>query len=253
MTEPAFHRALLAVSLAIAAVAFPVLFFLTAPYGRHGREGWGPKIGERIGWVLMEAPSPILMAVFFAIGDRRASPAAIAFLALWEIHYVNRTFVFPFRRPGAPKLMPLAVVAMGFAFNLTNAYLNGRWLFAFGPDRPASWLADPRFLGGAALFAAGLVVNLQSDAILMRLRRPGETGYKIPSGGLYRFVSCPNYLGEILEWTGFAIATWSPTGLAFALWTAANLVPRARSNHRWYRETFPDYPPERRAIVPFVY
>ena len=40
--------------------------------------------------------------------------------------------------------------------------------------------------------------------------------------------------------------------LAFALWTAANLIPRALWRHRWYRRTFPDYPPSRRAVIPGV-
>jgi steroid 5-alpha reductase family enzyme len=103
---------------------------------------------------------------------------------------------------------------------------------------------------GSALFLAGFVINYRSDAILMALRGPGESGYKIPRGGLFRWLSCPNYFGEILEWSGWAIATWSVPGLAFALWGAANLVPRARATHRFYRETFPDYPKERRALVP---
>ena len=84
------------------------------------------------------------------------------------------------------------------------------------------------------------------------LRAPGESGYKIPSGGLFRFVSCPNYLGEILEWSGFALATWSVAGLSFAAFTLANLLPRALSNHRWYQKTFPEYPEDRRALVPFL-
>ena len=67
---------------------------------------------------------------------------------------------------------------------------------------------------------------------------------------MYRWISCPNYFGEIIEWIGWAIATWSLAGLAFALWTAANLVPRAYSHHQWYRESFTDYPPERKALVP---
>jgi protein-S-isoprenylcysteine O-methyltransferase Ste14 len=104
-----------------------------------------------------------------------------------------------------------------------------------------------------ALFFAGLAVNWQADRILRELRRPGETGYKIPVGGLYGLVSCPNYLGEILEWTGWALATWSLPGLMFAVWTAANLVPRARANHKWYRETFSDYPPKRKAVLPLLY
>jgi 3-oxo-5-alpha-steroid 4-dehydrogenase 1 len=107
---------------------------------------------------------------------------------------------------------------------------------------------------GAAFFAIGMAINLHSDAVLFRLRRPGESGYRIPQGGLYRLVSSPNYLGEIVEWLGWAIATWSLAGLAFAVYTAAtaaNLVPRAIVHHRWYRDTFADYPVERKAIIPF--
>ena len=87
---------------------------------------------------------------------------------------------------------------------------------------------------------------------MVRLRAPGESGYKIPRGGLYRWVSCPNYFGELLEWLGWALATWSTAGLAFAVYTAANLVPRALAHHRWYQERFDDYPAERKAVVPLV-
>ena len=55
-----------------------------------------------------------------------------------------------------------------------------------------------------------------------------------------------------LEWTGFAIAAWSLPALAFALYTVSNLAPRAVAHHRWYRDKFPDYPRERRALIPFV-
>jgi len=102
------------------------------------------------------------------------------------------------------------------------------------------------------LFCAGFALAKQSDAILRNLRKPGETGYKIPQGGAYRWVSCPNYLGEILQWTGFALAGWSLPAFAFVCFTAANLVPKAISSHRWYREKFSDYPAARKAIFPFV-
>jgi protein-S-isoprenylcysteine O-methyltransferase Ste14 len=102
-----------------------------------------------------------------------------------------------------------------------------------------------------ALFAGGLTLNARSDGTLRRLKRAGD-GYRIPQGGGFRYVSSPNYLGEMIEWTGWAIATWSLAGTAFALYTIANLGPRAVANHRWYRSTFPDYPPERRALLPFV-
>ncbi|HOU94611.1 MAG TPA: 3-oxo-5-alpha-steroid 4-dehydrogenase, partial [Polyangiaceae bacterium] len=143
------------------------------------------------------------------------------------------------------------VVGLGFAFQCYNSYLNARHLSELG-SYPDSWLGDARFLVGVTVFGLGLLLNRRSDAILRRLRAPGETGYRIPRGGGFELVSCPNYLGEILEWCGWALATWSWPGLAFALYTIANLAPRAVTHHRWYRETFPDYPPERRALVPYL-
>jgi protein-S-isoprenylcysteine O-methyltransferase Ste14 len=66
-------------------------------------------------------------------------------------------------------------------------------------------------------------------------------------------VAAPNYLGEIIQWGGWALATWSLPGLAFFVWVLANLVPRARAHQRWYRQRFADFPPERRALVPGVW
>jgi hypothetical protein len=45
---------------------------------------------------------------------------------------------------------------------------------------------------------------------------------------------------------------WSLPALSFAIWTAANLAPRALSHHAWYRARFADYPKQRRALIPFM-
>ena len=102
------------------------------------------------------------------------------------------------------------------------------------------------------IFLAGMAVNVSSDNRLIALRRDNGADYKIPQGGLFRWISCPNYLGEIVEWCGWALATWSMAGLSFAAWSFGNLAPRAMSHHRWYHEQFPDYPEERKALIPFV-
>jgi 3-oxo-5-alpha-steroid 4-dehydrogenase 1 len=86
------------------------------------------------------------------------------------------------------------------------------------------------------LFVTGYRINRWADRVLASLRAPGETGYKIPRGGLYELISCPNYFGELLEWIGFAIAAGSLAGWSFVAFTAANLIPRALSHHRWYRQ-----------------
>ena len=238
--------------LVCAAAVFVTLFFVTAPYGRHTRKGWGPRINARVGWVVMESPSVVLFFLWFVFGHGFQGGVVWVFVALWEAHYIHRTYLFPFRMRGKGKQMPLFIPLSAIVFNLYNSYLNGRYLGAYGGQYTAAWLTDPRFLIGVALFVAGLGINLHADKVLFSLRKPGETGYKIPRGGLYRWISCPNYFGELVEWAGWAVATWSLPGLVFAVWTAANLVPRALSHHRWYHGQFEDYPAERKAVIPFV-
>ena len=143
---------------------------------------------------------------------------------------------------------------MAVVFNTSNGYLNG-WSIASQPEKYNElWLATPQFLIGISVFFFGMALNKISDRQLARLgrSRDGDDGYKVPHGFAYRWVSCPNYLGEIIQWVGWAIATWSLAGLVFAVWTMANLVPRALAHHRWYRQTFADYPARRRALIPFL-
>jgi protein-S-isoprenylcysteine O-methyltransferase Ste14 len=201
--------------------------------------------------MLMESPAVVAFAAFYLQGSHRAEAAPLVLLGLWLTHYVHRAFVFPLGIPAGAARMPLVVAALGFSFNVFNAWLNGRWISELG-TYPATWLVDPRFACGSLVFLSGLGANVHADKRLRALRAPGETGYKIPRGGLYEYVSSPNYLGEIVEWLGWAIATWSLPGLAFAVYTIANLGPRALHHHAWYRRTFPDYPPRRKALVPFL-
>jgi steroid 5-alpha-reductase/3-oxo-5-alpha-steroid 4-dehydrogenase 1 len=239
--------------LVAAAVTYPTLLVITAPYGRHQRQGFGPTLPARLVWVIQESPSVLLFALIFFLSDASAQTAPLVLFLLWQAHYVQRTFIFPFLMRLRGKRDPALTMGLALLFNLINASINAYAITHGAAAQQPGWLLDPRFLLGAALFGAGYVINRHSDHILRTLRRPGEDGYKIPNGGLFRYVTSPNYLGELIEWTGWAIATWSLGGLAFALFTAANLVPRARSHHQWYHRTFSDYPPHRRIIFPGLY
>jgi 3-oxo-5-alpha-steroid 4-dehydrogenase 1 len=253
MSEQLFFNILLVTYFVLAAIIFITLFFIVAPYGRHSQRSWGQQMGDKLGWVVMEAPSPILFAAFFVLGIKLVSLTAVAFLILWEAHYVHRAFIYPFSRRTGASGMPVAVVLMGLLFNLGNAYLNGRYLFTLSGGYDNIWLMTPQFIIGAALFIIGFVINRWADTSLRNLRQPEESGYKIPVGGLYRWISCPNYFGEMLTWVGWAVATWSLPGLAFALFTVANLAPRARAHHLWYKRHFVDYPPHRKALLPAIW
>ncbi len=254
MTEAldAWHSALVAAELALAAVTFVALWLISAPYGRHERGGWGPTIPSRLGWVVMESPSVLLFGAVFALGAHAGELVPTVMCGLWLVHYVHRTYIYPARIRATGKRMPIAIAALAFAFTSLNATVNAWWISQLG-DYPTAWLTDPRFLIGAALFAAGLAANLHSDEVLRNLRKPGERGYKVPRGGLHELVAAPNYLGELVEWTGWAILTWSPAGLAFAVYTAANLVPRAHTHWQWAREHLPGYPLARRRLIPWLW
>lgn len=238
-----------------ALLTFVLLFLVTAPYGRYVRKGWGLSMAPRLAWLVMELPAVVVIALA-ALGARGTGPLPIVFLAYWELHYLYRTFAFPALMRESPKRrFPILLMLMAILFNTANGFVNGWYLFHLEggmADRSLTWLGDPRFILGSVLFFAGLVIHIHSDTLLRRLRGPGDTDYKIPSGGLFRWVSCPNYFGEILQWSGFALATWSLPGLAFAVFTTANLLPRGISHHRWYRKTFPDYPKGRKAVVPVL-
>ena len=252
MTEPTLLRIAAWAMIATGVLTAISLRFVTAPYGRHARGGWGPAIPSRVGWIAMEAPASLVFLGIYLAGDHRADTAPLVLLAMWQLHYVHRAFIFPFRMRIAGKTMPASVAGMAIFFNLWNAYINARWISHLG-QYDLTWLTSPRFLLGAALFLVGMGINVWADTVLLHLRRPGETGYKVPRGGLFDLVACPNYLGEILEWTGWAIATWSLPGLVFAVYTAANVGPRAGSHLAWYREKLPDFPRDRKALIPFVW
>ncbi|MDP8223295.1 MAG: DUF1295 domain-containing protein [Candidatus Lernaella stagnicola] len=252
MSEWTFYRGFVVAWSALSLLIFLYLLARPAPYGRHQRAGWGPGIRARAGWLWMELPAVLAFAVFFVMGLSRVGVVTLSFFLIWQFHYVYRTFIFPARLPATTKTMPLTIVLSGFVFNVANAYLNGRYLFELGPAYPLAWFSDPRFVIGTATFTVGFLIHSRSDAALIRLRREGG-GYRVPHGGLFRFISCPNYFGEILQWGGWALLTWSPGGLVFFIWTAANLLPRARAHHQWYQRTFADYPARRRAVIPFLW
>ena len=236
----------------VSALSFPSLFFFTATYGRHAKTEKQLGMPYNLGWFIMELPPLTVVPLVFFYGDYSSEVTPLVIFGIWTAHYCYRSLFFPFALRGKGKTKPVMAVAVGFVFNVMNGFGIAYGLSHIGDHFTLDWLHDPRFIIGVSLMVIGFSICFHSDRVLRNLRKPGETGYKIPYGGFYRWVSSPNYLGEIIEWAGWALATYSLAGAAFALFTLANLLPRALANHRWYRQEFANYPASRRALIPFV-
>jgi len=234
---------------------FVALHFFEAGYGYLFDRRYGPPVPNKIGWIVMEAPVFIAMCALWLASDRRWEAAPLALFGLFQLHYLQRAFIFPLLMRGNSK-MPLGIVLMGAAFNVLNALMQGGWIFYVSPaDYYADWFARPYIYAGGAIFLAGMGINLHSDRIIRHLRKPGDTRHYIPRGGMFRYVSSANYFGEFTEWVGFAVASWSWAGTVFAWWTFANLAPRAASLYRRYEQEFGEEFTrlKRRKIIPFIY
>jgi len=227
------------------------LLRVTAPYGRHHKPGWGVNLPNRMAWVLMELPALLVIAVLVLGSPYRWNLNALIPLSFWLFHYLYRTLLFPALMRPSDKTFPLLLVLFAIAFNILNGFNNAAALLHNAQPGP-SW-SNMHFWTGTIVFAAGFAMHAHSDKVIRKLRKPGETGYQVPVGGMFRWVSSPHYLGEIIQWAGWAVLTWSLAGLAFALFTLCNLAPRAISNQAWYHRRFPAYPPKRKILVPGIW
>ncbi len=238
--------------IALGLIAGLYLLRKEAPYGRYSTHKWGPLISNRLGWILMEVTVMLAFAYWIPFKQFNWQTPATPMIILFFIHYLHRSLVYPLMIRTGGKKMPLVIMLSAMLFNTVNGSLLGKW-FADYARYPAAWYHDPRFITGILLFTTGMLMNWKADYYLIHLRKPGETGYHLPQGGLFCWVSSPNLLCEIIEWGGYALLTWSLPGLAFFIWTCANLVPRALANHCWYRKRFPDYPAGRKRLLPFIW
>jgi 3-oxo-5-alpha-steroid 4-dehydrogenase 1 len=241
--------------MAVAVATSITMFFITAPYGRHTSEKWGLMISNKAGWIIMEMPSLLIMLCFLLFGTKSFNSFVWILFSLWIFHYINRTLIYPFRIKSTGKKMPLVIALSAIFFNTINAGLNGYYLSEIAPsdNYSSQWFFSAHFMIGVILFIAGISINWKSDTMLINLRKPSETGYKIPQGFLFDYITSPNLFGEIIEWTGFAIMAWNLPALSFLVWVFANLIPRAINHHDWYHRKFPDYPIDRKIIIPFIF
>lgn len=253
---------IMAAMAVMAVIVFVALFFFKAGYGYLSTSKWGPKINNKVAWVMMEAPAFIFLLYytlrFAASGADTGNSTLVLYImaGFFLLHYFQRSFIFPLLMRGK-STMPIVIMLMGLTFNTLNAYLIAGWLYVEAPAGmyTSAWFSSPQFIIGSILFFTGMGINLHSDHVIRSLRRPGDTRHYIPRNGMYRYVTSANYFGELTEWIGYAVLTWSPAGVLFAVWTFANLGPRAKSLTEKYEQEFGEEYSKlgKKHIIPFIW
>ena len=219
-------------------------------------------IPQRLGHILSDAGPTLcgFAACYCALllagaPNRNTAPAASVTLAsLWLLHYFHRGLVHPLLMRYRAASVPTLITVAGLFPNSLFSWLNAATIACLDPSISQTWHADPRFGVGVAIYILGFAINRASDWKLRSLRSDQQsTVYHVPHGGLFTYVSCANYFGELVQWAGWALASWSWTGLLWWLFALSTFIPRARQTHAWYCSTFPEYPTQRKALIPFIW
>jgi 3-oxo-5-alpha-steroid 4-dehydrogenase 1 len=176
-------------SFVLAAAA--LLLGIEAPYGRYSKSGWGCMLNGKLAWVVQECPN--LLAVGWALAlpeggsSLQQSPASACLLAMFTLHYINRTLIFPLRIRGG-KPTPFIPFIMATLFCTANGYMQARSLTALYTYE-SSWLTDPRFIcgtvGNTAFCAApyGKTPNICQDRLGTNVGNAGNNAF-FPAGAL---------------------------------------------------------------------
>jgi 3-oxo-5-alpha-steroid 4-dehydrogenase 1 len=291
-----YNAALIHIALAVITLLSVTVFH--APYGRYSADTMVPiVVNTRAAWILQEMPTLVAVLFHFARNgilqqpitleamcqdpqwivdavvrglDSTPLPALFA-LSLFVCHYIHRTFIFPFRiQPRSPT--PIHVMLLANLYCCFNGTLQASAWIRFTRGVDVGGVATPWLMGaGVAVFACGMLINIKSDYALIALRKASSGrrssgfggGYSIPRGFAFEYVSCPNFLGEGVEWLGYTITALGSAGLvnapglvamSFFLYTLSNTFPRGVKHHQWYLDTFKgEYASlHRKAVIPWV-
>ncbi|OAD06272.1 hypothetical protein MUCCIDRAFT_35128, partial [Mucor lusitanicus CBS 277.49] len=195
------------------------------------------------GMLLIYSPSLMASTVFFvwSINDGRM----LLVSATIFLHYLKRVLevLFVHRYSGQSKLKDNVLISASY-FSFTS------FIYYMSLSVPKS---NSRLeLWGLVMFIVGEYTNYYHHLLLRNLRKDGSKEYKIPSGGLFDYVWCPHYLGEIMSFVAMALLAQHILILILQLGSAGYLATRAYNTKKWYSDKF-DVIPSRACLIPFIF
>ncbi|SAM04132.1 hypothetical protein [Absidia glauca] len=163
--------------------------------------------------------------------DQARHVKLVAFFSL--LHFLKRIYevLCVHRYSGQAILKDNIVIACSYAgFSITQLYFTSKV--------PSSATSSYEMGLGMALFFLGEGLNHYHHLILANLRKDGAKAYKIPQGGLFDYVWCPHYLGEIISFVAMTLLSQHMLIFIFQLSSVGYLAVRAYNTRLWYEQKF---------------
>lgn len=227
----------------------------------------GPQILWKTVFVLEYLGPLLLYPLFysrpgFIYGDASNAPRSewaslvqLYALVAWSVHYAKRELETVFVHRFSNATMPFSNL-----FKNCGYYWGFAAWVAYFVNHPLFTPPGPEFVyGGMLIFYLMQLGNFMCHMTLRGLRPAGSRVRRIPFGGLFEFVSCPNYFFEIMAWVGFNFMTKTAAGMLFMTAGAVQMAIWAQGKHRRYIKEFDGkdgrdlYPNNRKMIVPYIY
>jgi hypothetical protein len=216
------------------------------PYGKF-RTGAG--VNSRAGWALTYATPVFVYIALWVEGGLPQTPYHLAVFGAFLLHFVRRIFEVSFANSYSRPTPLRALVFIAFLYSGVGASCGFFQVRTFGQP-----ISQPIFIIGVLTFAFGEVFNGYHHWLLARLRPLGVRIYTVPRRGLFGWVACAHYLGEILSFVGYAMMSNLLPVWGNAVVVTAYLSARANSTLNWYRREMPlQIPSGWRRLIPLAY
>ena len=124
---------------------------------------------------------------------------------------------------------------------------------------PLQFFLSPNVILGTLLFLIASYHQFNCHRILADLRKPSaktaSSTYSIPYGDWFKYLSAPHYIADLLVYIAYLIISGGTCPLIWWLniYTSSAMLYCAITTHYWYKETFKDYPKDRKSVLPFIF
>lgn len=224
------------------------------------------KVPSRLGMVILYSPALLVSLGYLRSSSPGANGREKVTSLLLSIHFGKRVLESMFLHRYSGTMNADFLLPIGTSYALTAALIahQQRSVIAY-TNASVDAIMLPLGLG---LSVVGQLGNLYHHWLLASLRDDkskdvkaehrftlagDDAKYVIPCGGLFKYVTAPHYFFELITWMGIACTTQQLNAFLTVADMLSYLAGRSVATTRWYKTKFPDYPADRKHLIPFIF